>query len=245
MPPKRRARSPGSRKEDIQVHTEEIEFLKAANVELSDNLREVSAKLPCTEKLLEQSQFSLDAATIELAKARSDLEETKAEKEAMLSSRDESFREEMEKVKTDHEMEVQGLQRSFEQQLSTEKQSNTEDLDALRAQSMLSLETAKKAHEDLQHRYSSTEETLHATSAELNARMAELDGERAAHVQSKEHLSDIKQQHTSLSDERKTFESDLLRLQAVLEAKEGELRRMTERLDKMDASRKRQIKRAV
>ncbi len=134
-------------KEDIQVHTEEIEFLKATNVDLSHNLREVSAKLSCTEKLLEQSQSSLDAATIELAKARSDLEETKAEKEAMLSSRDESFRGEMEKLKADHEMEVQGLQTSFEQQLSTEKQSNTEGLDALRAQSMLSLETAKKAHE--------------------------------------------------------------------------------------------------
>ncbi len=134
-------------KEDIQVHTEEIEFLKATNVDLSHNLREVSAKLSCTEKLLGQSQSALATATTELAKARSVLEETKAEKEAMLSSRDESFREEMEKLKADHEMEVQGLQTSFEQQLSTEKHSNTEGLDALRAQSMLSLETAKKAHE--------------------------------------------------------------------------------------------------
>jgi hypothetical protein len=68
--------------------------------------------------------------------------------------------------------------------------------------------------QDLQHRYSSTEETLtenetlHATAAELN---------------------------TILSDERKTPESDLLRLQAVLAAKEGELGRMAERPDKMDA----------
>ena len=90
------------------------------------------------------------------------------------------------------------------------------------------------ATQDLQVLQTSTKEQLDQTDAELKTRNSELDAERASHLQSKQRLEAIEAQHTTLSAEKKQLESDLLRLQAILEAKEGELNRLTERMDKMD-----------